>query len=50
MYAGFAERLKSEISILAPPGAEFKVIAPNNRKFAAWKGASIFGSMSTFTD
>ena len=50
MYAGFAERLKSEISILAPPGAEFKVIAPNNRKFAAWKGASIFGSMCTFTD
>ena len=50
MYTGFADRLKSEISNLANDGTEVKVIAPNNRKIAVWKGASIFSSMSTFTD
>ena len=50
MYAGFADRLKSEISNLAPQFTEIKVIAPYDRKIAAWKGASIFSSLSTFTE
>merc|ERR1712079_564610 len=48
MYTGLADRLKSELTQLAPPGAEMKVIASADRKFAVWKGASTFSSLSTF--
>jgi len=48
MYAGLADRLKDEIVGLAPAGAEIKVIASADRKFAVWKGASTFASLSTF--
>ena len=48
MYTGLADRLKSELTALAPPGAEMKVIASADRKFAVWKGASTFSSLSTF--
>jgi len=48
MYTGLADRLKSELTNLAPPGAEMKVIASADRKFAVWKGASTFSSLSTF--
>jgi len=48
MYEGLADRLKDEIVGLAPAGAEIKVIASADRKFAVWKGASTFASLSTF--
>jgi actin-related protein len=48
MYEGLADRLKDEIINLAPAGAEIKVIASADRKFAVWKGASTFASLSTF--
>jgi len=48
MYAGLPDRLKDEIVALAPAGAEIKVIASADRKFAVWKGASTFASLSTF--
>jgi actin len=48
MYEGLADRLKDEIIGLAPAGAEIKVIASADRKFAVWKGASTFASLSTF--
>ena len=48
MYKGLPERLKNEIVNLAPSGAEIKVIASDDRKFAVWKGASIISSLSTF--
>lgn len=48
MYNGMADRLKDEITALAPAGAEIKVIAGADRKFAVWKGASTFASLSTF--
>jgi len=48
MYQGLPDRLKDEIVGLAPAGAEIKVIASADRKFAVWKGASTFSSLSTF--
>ncbi len=49
MYEGLAERLKNEITKLAPGGAEIRVIAPADRKDAVWKGASTLASLSYFT-
>jgi actin-related protein len=40
MYEGLPERLKKEITNLAPAGAEIRVIAPADRKNAVWIGAS----------
>ena len=48
MYNGLPDRLKDEVVALAPAGAEIKVIAGADRKFAVWKGASTFASLSTF--
>jgi actin-related protein len=48
MYEGLAERLKNEIINLAPGGVEIRVIAPADRKYSVWKGASVLASISTF--
>lgn len=48
MYEGLPERLKSEIVSLAPAGCNIKVIAPADRKYAVWLGASRLASLSTF--
>ena len=48
MYEGLPDRLKSEIVSLAPAGAEIRVIASADRKYAVWKGGSTFASLSTF--
>jgi actin-related protein len=36
MYEGLAERLKDEITNLAPGGTEIRVIAPADRKYSVW--------------
>jgi len=48
MYHGLADRLKDELVALAPSGSEIKIIAGADRKYAVWKGASTFASLSTF--
>ena len=50
MYEGFPERLSKEMKILAPQSMkdEVKVLASNERKLAAWKGASILSTTSLF--
>lgn len=48
MYEGLADRLKNEIIALAPAGAEIRVYASGDRKFAVWRGASTLSSLSTF--
>ena len=48
MYKGLPDRLKDEIVGLAPAGAEIKIIASADRRFAVWKGASTFASLSSF--
>ena len=48
MYEGLPDRLKNEIVALAPAGAEIRVIASADRKYAVWKGCSTLASHSTF--
>ena len=49
MYEGLADRLRLELLDLAPPGTEIKVMAGADRKFAGWKGASTFASLTTYS-
>ncbi len=46
MFPGFADRLKAEVSALAPPGTTVCVIAPPDRGLASWIGASQLASSS----
>jgi actin-related protein len=48
MYNGLANRLKKEITNLAPSGVEIYVVAPHDRKYSVWKGASSLASHSNF--
>ena len=48
MYPGIADRMQKEISALAPSSEKVKIIAPPERKYAAWLGGSIMASLSTF--
>jgi actin len=48
MYEGIADRLKQELINLAPSGAEIRVVAAADRKYAVWKGGSTLASLSTF--
>jgi len=48
MYEGVADRLKQEIINKAPSGAEIRVVASADRKYAVWKGGSTLASLSTF--
>merc|ERR1712228_1032856 len=48
MYEGIPDRLKSELVNKAPSGAEIRVVASADRKYAVWKGGSTLASLSTF--
>lgn len=48
MYEGIPDRLKSELVNLAPAGAEIRIVASADRKYAVWKGGSTLASLSTF--
>ena len=48
LFPGIVERLQKEISLLAPPTMEIKIIAPPERKYSVWIGGSIMASLSTF--
>lgn len=48
MFPGFCDRLLREITALAPAAMRVKVIAPPERKYAAWIGGSILAAMSSF--
>lgn len=48
MYEGIPDRLKSELVAKAPSGAEIRVVASADRKYAVWKGGSTLASLSTF--
>ena len=50
MYEGIGNRLKTEVTTLAPSGSEIDVVASPDRKFTVWKGASTIASLSTFFD
>merc|ERR1719225_2019283 len=48
MYPGIADRMKKEITALAPSTMKIKIIAPPERKYSVWIGGSILASLSTF--
>eukprot|EP01083_Nonionella_stella_P140653 431769_1 len=50
LFEGFGERLKNEIVSLVPQSFDVQVIAPPERKYSAWIGASIVASLSTFDE
>ncbi|WMV26727.1 hypothetical protein MTR67_020112 [Solanum verrucosum] len=48
MFPGIAERMRKEITALAPSHTKIKVIAPPERKYSTWIGGSVLASLSTF--
>jgi actin-related protein len=48
MYPGFAERLKKEITALAPSTMNINVVARPERKYSVWIGGSVLASLSAF--
>jgi actin-related protein len=47
MYPGIAD-LMQEITALSPSTMKIKMIAPSERKYSVWIGASILASLTTF--
>lgn len=48
MFEGLRERLNKEIVNLAIANRNVKVIAPPERKYSAWVGGSVIGSLDSF--
>ena len=48
MFPGMADRIQKEITAMAPPTMNVKVIAPPERRHSVWIGGSIMASLSTF--
>jgi actin len=48
MFPGIAERIDKKVTDLAPPTMKIKVVAPDERKYAAWVGCSMLLSLATF--
>lgn len=48
MFPGIDERMKKDISAMAPQTVAVKVIASPERKYSVWIGGSILSSLATF--
>jgi len=48
MFPGMAERMRKDISALAPPTTKIKIIVPQERKYSVWIRGSILAPLSTF--
>ena len=48
LFPKLEDRIQREIAAVAPKGVAVKVVAFPERKYAAWLGGSILGSLSTF--
>ena len=48
MFQGLSDRLDFELKNLLAKGSKLKVIAPPERKYSQWIGASILSSLSSF--
>ena len=48
MFPGMADRIQKELTALAPPTMNVKVIAPPERRHGVWIGGSVMASLSTF--
>ncbi|KAL7086105.1 hypothetical protein ACP275_14G319300 [Erythranthe tilingii] len=50
MFSGFEDRLRKEITGLAPGGTKIEVVAPIERKYNVWIGGSVLASLSIFQE
>lgn len=50
LFPGFADRLKKELTRLAPPETAVHVIPPNERRWSTWKGGSDLANWPHFPD
>eukprot|EP00105_Crassostrea_gigas_P027324 XP_011448619.2 PREDICTED: actin-1-like isoform X3 [Crassostrea gigas] len=50
VFSGIAERLKKEITALAPSSVKVKITVPPDREYSAWFGGSFLASTSIFKD
>ncbi|KAL0391821.1 UNVERIFIED_CONTAM: actin [Sesamum radiatum] len=48
MFPGFADRMRKEITDLAPRSMKIKVVAPPYRRYTVWIGGSILAFLGTF--
>ncbi len=50
MFPGMADRMSKEITQLAPSSMKIKVVAPPERKYSVWIGAShtLFMNLQSF--
>ena len=49
-FPGIGERMKKEMSAIAPPDTTIKVNAPPERWYSTWIGGSILASLSSFQE
>ncbi|XP_051895506.1 actin-like isoform X1 [Pristis pectinata] len=50
LFPGLDERMLKELQFLAPAGVPVKVIAPPERKYSVWIGASILTCLTSFQE
>ncbi len=50
MFPNIDQRLRKEITALAPASIKVKVVAPPERKYSVWIGGSILSSLSSFQE
>jgi len=50
MLPGIGDRMQNEVAALATDGASVSVICDSQRKYAAWVGGSMLGSLPTIKD
>jgi actin-related protein len=50
MFNNIENRLKKEMTSLAPQSMSIKIVAPPERKYSVWIGGSILASLSTFEE
>ncbi|KAJ1141855.1 hypothetical protein NDU88_008183 [Pleurodeles waltl] len=48
LFHGLDERILKEMQLLAPPGVPVRIIAPPERKYCVWIGASILTCLTSF--
>uniref|UniRef100_A0A3B5ME72 Uncharacterized protein n=1 Tax=Xiphophorus couchianus TaxID=32473 RepID=A0A3B5ME72_9TELE len=48
LFSGISDRMKKEISHLAPPTVKIQIFAPAERQFSVWNGGSVLASLSSF--
>uniref|UniRef100_A0A7I5EAB9 Actin n=1 Tax=Haemonchus contortus TaxID=6289 RepID=A0A7I5EAB9_HAECO len=48
MFPGINDRMKKDLTSLAPSTMRIKIMAPPERKYSVWIGGSVLASLSTF--